>query len=391
MDQATDIPKERISPISQNDPDPSTRELLGLAGIRRDLRITRTLAHHPRIFKRWVPYEEVLLHGLLPARDRELLILRAAHLSDSPYLEDGHRHLARTCGLSEAEIVNVTKPLDEGGWGPLEYSLILVADELVSSFEISDSTWSDLTQWYDVQQLLEIPMVVGYFYCMGAVLNSLGTPPETLPEETVGTSSSELTERIVVSPPVGSTEPRIAPLAPSDEDEQAKELLSLVGPFAHYHLFTTVVQHPTLFKAWVPFGTAMLYGHLSARDRELVVLATAYRTGCIYESSQHESVAIDVGVSPEEVTRVRNRSEAPDDWSAEDGALIDAVREFIDEHRISDHTWTTLAESHDDGLLVEILMVIAHYCSLAFTLNGIRIEPESQAPPVIGGLADGRS
>ena len=391
MKQEVDGAMERIAPISLEETDQATRELLDLAGSRRDLRITRTVAHHSRIFKRWLPYEEVLLRGVLPARDRELLILRTAHHNGSPYLERAHRHNAASRSLSEAECENLTKRLDQGDWAPAEYGLLRAADELVSSFSMNDNTWAALAERYDVPQLLEITMVVGYFFCLGALLNSLGTPPELPPEGFIGSSSADRAGGDTIRAPSESTAPRIEPLAPSDQSEEARELLGMVGPFAHYHLFTTVVRHPALFKAWVPFGTAMLYGHLSARDRELIVLAAAYRTGCIYESSQHESVATDAGVSPEEIARLRGDASTRGGWSADDGALVDAVREFIDEHRVSDQTWTTLAATHDDKLLVEILMVITHYCSLAFTLNGIRIEPESQAPPTIVELGSTRS
>ena len=63
--------------------------------------------------------------------------------------------------------------------------------------------------------------------------------------------------------------PRIPPLSGDKIDDETAELLSRVGPFADRNIFTTMVRHPRLYKRWVPYGTAMLYSKLPARDREL--------------------------------------------------------------------------------------------------------------------------
>ena len=51
-----------------------------------ELNIFATLAHHPRLLKRWSAFGGVLLYGgKLPARERELLILRTGYLCRAPY------------------------------------------------------------------------------------------------------------------------------------------------------------------------------------------------------------------------------------------------------------------------------------------------------------------
>jgi alkylhydroperoxidase family enzyme len=74
---------QRIPPTTLADRDERTEELL--AAMRRpdgsNLNIFATLAHHPRLLKRWPAFGGTLLfRGQLPARDRELLILRTAWL-----------------------------------------------------------------------------------------------------------------------------------------------------------------------------------------------------------------------------------------------------------------------------------------------------------------------
>ena len=50
------------------------------------LNIFGTLAHHPKLLKRWLVFgNHVLAESTLPARDRELLILRTGWRCRSPY------------------------------------------------------------------------------------------------------------------------------------------------------------------------------------------------------------------------------------------------------------------------------------------------------------------
>ena len=73
----------RITPLPSDERDPRTEELL--APLRRpdgtELNIFATLARHPKLFKRWSAFGGTLLYsGTLPARERELLILRTGYL-----------------------------------------------------------------------------------------------------------------------------------------------------------------------------------------------------------------------------------------------------------------------------------------------------------------------
>ena len=78
----------RIPPLPREGRDPRTEELL--EPLRRpdgtELNIFATLAHHPKLLKRWSAFGGVLLYGgSLPARERELLILRAGYLCRAHY------------------------------------------------------------------------------------------------------------------------------------------------------------------------------------------------------------------------------------------------------------------------------------------------------------------
>jgi 4-carboxymuconolactone decarboxylase len=171
--------------------------------------------------------------------------------------------------------------------------------------------------------------------------------------------------------------PRIPPLPVDEQDEQAKELLSKVNvsgaPAAN--IFATLVRHPGLFRRWLPFGGKLLAGRLPPRDRELLILRTGWLCQAEYEWAQHRLIAGSVGVSEEEIERVREGPDASG-WDAFDATLLRAADELHAEARLSDLTWNALAERYDERQLVEVPMVVGHYHMVAFTLNSLGVPLE---------------
>jgi 4-carboxymuconolactone decarboxylase len=171
--------------------------------------------------------------------------------------------------------------------------------------------------------------------------------------------------------------PRIGPLAAEDQDEQVRELLGQAGgPAAGAtHIFTTLVRHPGLFRKWLPFGGKLLAGKLPARDRELLILRTAWRCGSGYEWAQHVRIAERAGVTADEIERVRGGADGAA-WSPFDATLMRAADELHDDSCLTDATWAALAERYGDHQLIEVPMLVGHYHLLAFTLNSLGVQVE---------------
>jgi 4-carboxymuconolactone decarboxylase len=174
---------------------------------------------------------------------------------------------------------------------------------------------------------------------------------------------------------------RIAPLAPGDQDEQARQLLDGAGrpgtPASN--IFTTLVRHPGLFRRWLPFGGKLLSGKLAARDRELLILRTGWRCRSEYEWGQHVLIGREAGLSDEEIRRIQDGPDASG-WSARDVTLLRAADELHEDACISDATWAALADQYDERQLIEVPMVVGHYHLVAFTLNSLGVQRESGVP-----------
>jgi alkylhydroperoxidase family enzyme len=172
----------RIPPLPAEGRDARTEALL--APLRRpdgsELNIFTTLARHPKLLKRWSAFGGVLLYGgTLPARERELLILRAGYLCRADYEWGQHVEIGRAAGLSDAEIARVADGPDAEGWSRGDADLLRAADELHADSRIGDATWAALAARWDEQQLIELCMVVGQYHLVAFTLNSLGVEPES--------------------------------------------------------------------------------------------------------------------------------------------------------------------------------------------------------------------
>jgi 4-carboxymuconolactone decarboxylase len=177
--------------------------------------------------------------------------------------------------------------------------------------------------------------------------------------------------------------PRIPPLPVEGRDPEVDELLAGYRrpDGSELNIFTTLARHPRLLKRWGAFGGTLLYrGRLGARDRELLILRTGYLTRAHYEWGQHVEIGRAAGLSDDEIARVAEGS-AAEGWSSEDATLLRAADELHRHARISDATWAALSERYDEQQLIEVCMTVGQYHLVAFTLNSLGVEPETDDLP----------
>ncbi len=168
----------RIPPLPASAWSDEVRKLLAPTPHEGDhpFNIFTTLARHPVLMRRWLPFGTQMLAGELPARDRELLILRTGWNCRSEYEWGQHVRIGRAVGLTDEEIRSVATGPTAPGWTPLEAALLRAADELHAESRIGDATWAALRERYDEKQLIEVPMLVGQYHLVAFTLNSLGVP-----------------------------------------------------------------------------------------------------------------------------------------------------------------------------------------------------------------------
>lgn len=182
----------RIAPLPEDEWDERARELLSTA--HRDPgggvpNVFTTLVRHPDLYERFMPFGgQLLRRGLLPARIRELLILRTARNTGAHYEWGRHVPLAVAAGVTSDELGRLT---EEPGadWPGLEGHLLAAADQLHRDNKIDDATWRALAAHFGDAELIEITMLVGQYHMVAFFLNSAGVRLE--PDHAKGSTTDD--------------------------------------------------------------------------------------------------------------------------------------------------------------------------------------------------------
>jgi len=167
----------RIAPVTT--PSQELTELYDKARLRAPdgspLNIFGTLAHHPDLLRRWLVFAtHVLAKNSLPARDRELLILRTGWRCRSQYEFSQHAVIALRSSIDADEVQRTKTDVIDGDWTPHDAALLKAADELHDDACISDATWATLSADLTEQQLLDVMFTVGNYHTVSFALNSCG-------------------------------------------------------------------------------------------------------------------------------------------------------------------------------------------------------------------------
>lgn len=135
------------------------------------------LARHPELFRLQLETGIFLFSGsAIPARQRELAVLRTAWLAGAPYEWGEHVDIARKLGMSEDETDRVRAGPEAEGWSAHEAALLSAVDELFENRMISDATWARLATEWNEAQLIELPCLVGQYLGVAMLQNSLRMP-----------------------------------------------------------------------------------------------------------------------------------------------------------------------------------------------------------------------
>ncbi|MDQ2650810.1 MAG: carboxymuconolactone decarboxylase family protein [Actinomycetota bacterium] len=164
----------------------------------------------------------------------------------------------------------------------------------------------------------------------------------------------------------------LAALAPSDarhprppRDDSRPKGLNALGTFAH---------HPALTKAFNGFNGHILFGtSLDLRHRELLVLRVAARRGSEYEWVQHVLIGTDVGLTFDEIERVGSDPSSAE-WSPLERAVLAAADELLDDARVADGTWATLAAELDHEQLIDLVFTVGAYDLVAMFFRTFDVE-----------------
>jgi len=173
---------------------------------------------------------------------------------------------------------------------------------------------------------------------------------------------------------------RIAPAAPPFPAEVQQWLDRTMPPGQPpLRLFTTLARDPRLFGKF--FAAGLLdRGHLSLRQREIVIDRTTARCGSEYEWGVHVAIfGRRVGLDERQLHSILHGGADDDGWSDDERCLLRLVDSLHERCDVDDTLWAALREHFSEEAMLELLMLAAFYRGVSYLTNVLRLPPEPGA------------
>jgi len=140
------------------------------------LPVVGLLARHPKMAKAFLTFNAYLLQrSELPARLRELVILRVAYEHRSAFEWGQHVKMALAAGVVQAEIDRIAKAPD--GFEGSDELVLTATDELIGTGAVSAGTWDRMVAELGTHQAMEVIFVVGAYITTGMAFGTWGLQP----------------------------------------------------------------------------------------------------------------------------------------------------------------------------------------------------------------------
>lgn len=180
-----------------------------------------------------------------------------------------------------------------------------------------------------------------------------------------------------MSPQRERREPRIPPLDQLDDRQQAIVQKTVLDDGPPLNVFRTMVRNERLAKRVNVLAGAFLNSdHVAPRDRELVILRTAWRARCDYEFVHHLPLARTAGLTVPEIRRLRQ--DGLDGWATVDRIVITMADELCRSADVSDETWNGLCAGRTAEAVMELVVLAGFYRALAGFMNAVGVELEEE-------------
>jgi len=109
----------------------------------------------------------------LPARLRELAILRIAMLNGAPYEFDAHLPHAQKAGVPDAAIAALRTGAVSDTLAPLDRLVLELTDAMTRDIEVPDALFERVREHFDAEKLVELVATIAAYNMVSRVLVAL--------------------------------------------------------------------------------------------------------------------------------------------------------------------------------------------------------------------------
>jgi alkylhydroperoxidase family enzyme len=149
-------------------------------------------------------------------------------------------------------------------------------------------------------------------------------------------------------------------------------------------LYQALANSPKLLRAYSTLAKGLRYEADTPRElREIVILRIGQLTGSEYEWAHHRKMAADAGVPEEKVTALQRWRES-ELFDPRERAALRCADEMHD-LALSDEGFRELSEVFTNAEVVEIVLLVAFYETVARVIQGLGLEVEPEYRQYLGG------
>jgi alkylhydroperoxidase family enzyme len=179
-----------------------------------------------------------------------------------------------------------------------------------------------------------------------------------------------------VSQPM-SQAPRIAPAEPPyAADIQARLDALMPSGVAPLVLFRVLARDQRLFQRFMG-GGLLDKGHLTLRQREIVIHRVTARCGSEYEWGVHAALFAErAGLDAAQLHSTAHGGSGDACWSPQDALLIRFCDALHADCTLDDPLWAELRAAFSAEAMLELLLLAGFYRTVSYLTNALRLPPE---------------
>jgi len=181
--------------------------------------------------------------------------------------------------------------------------------------------------------------------------------------------------------PVSLSSPRIAPLPESEWTDVHRELVEQYsGDGRADNQLRTLLNVPAIVEGLMPFTVYLTEeSGLSPRDRQLLILRTAWLCGNQSLWATHAARAREAGLTSQEIRLVAQGSNPPG-WNPAEQQLLQLADQLYVNSSVTDGTWKALSEHYDERLMMDAVETVNHFTVLSMIYNSYGVQPDADTP-----------
>lgn len=157
----------RVPLVSNQTTDPDAQKIFQGALSRGGyiLNLNRMIANAPRLMAPAGAYARALRYTAddIPRNYRELMIVRTLQVEGGDYEFALHTHMARSCGISQAQIDALPHWKTSKLFDEKEKAILAFSDGMDSRRGVDDATYSKLSSLFNPRQIVELTLTGGWY------------------------------------------------------------------------------------------------------------------------------------------------------------------------------------------------------------------------------------